>query len=66
MAPRLRPERLAIGTALLGLGVLGTLGTLDRVDMLGALRTWWPSILVLWGCAELYDTAIDRSRGGPS
>lgn len=66
MAPRLKPEGLAIGAALLGLGLLGTLASLDRIDMLGALRTWWPSILVLWGCAELYDTAIDRSRRGPS
>lgn len=66
MAPRLKPEALAIGAALLGLGLLGTLASLDRVDMLAALRTWWPSILVLWGCAELYDTAIDRSRRGPS
>ena len=66
MAPRVRPESLAVGTGLLGLGILGTLATLDRVDMLGALRTWWPSILVLWGSAELYDTAVARSRRGPS
>jgi hypothetical protein len=55
-----------VGAGLLGLGVLGALDSLDRIDMLGALRTWWPSILVVWGCGELYDTAVARSRRGPS
>ena len=34
---------------------------LGQVDLLYALRTWWPLTLVLWGGLELVDLAIRRA-----
>jgi len=66
MAASFSIERIVIGFALLGLGVLWLLANMGRVDLLSALRTWWPLILVLWGGLELV-AAFSRPearRGG--
>jgi hypothetical protein len=43
------------------LGVLWTLSNLGRIEILPALRTWWPLSLALWGVLELADLAVRRS-----
>ncbi|PYQ04651.1 MAG: hypothetical protein DMF82_10160 [Acidobacteria bacterium] len=66
MAAPFSIERTVIGFALLGLGVLWLLANAGRVDLLSALRTWWPLLLVLWGALELV-AALSRKparRGG--
>ncbi len=60
--PVFSPEGLTLGASLVALGVLWTLSNLGRVELLGALRTWWPLSLVLWGVLELVDLTIRRSR----
>ena len=66
MATGFSIERVVIGFALLGLGVLWMLANAGRVDLLSALRTWWPMLLVLWGALELAQTLLGRPtrRGG--
>ncbi len=56
-------ERVVLGFALLALGVLWLLANAGRLDLLGTLRTWWPSLLVLWGGLELAQSLVVRSRG---
>ena len=55
------PEGLTFGVCLVALGVLWTLSNMGRLDLLSALRTWWPLALVLWGVLELVDLAVRRS-----
>jgi hypothetical protein len=55
-ARRFRPEGVAFGVGLLGLGVLATLANLGYVDLLRSVRLSWPLVLVIWGAAELYQT----------
>jgi hypothetical protein len=62
MPPKLKPEPLVVGVSLIALGALWTLGNLGRLDMLSTVRTWWPSILVIWGLLELYDSVFLRAR----
>ena len=62
MAASFSIERVVLGSALLGLGVVWMLANSGRVDLLSTLRTWWPSLLVLWGGLELAQ-ALVRSRG---
>ena len=66
MAASFSIERIVIGFALLGLGVLWLLANAGRVDLLSALRTWWPLLLVLWGGLELAAALSRREarRGG--
>jgi hypothetical protein len=67
MATPFSIERVVIGFALLGLGVLWLLANAGRLDLLSALRTWWPLLLVLWGSLELaaaFSRRGVRSRGG--
>ena len=66
MAASFSIERIVIGFALLGLGVLWLLANMGRVDLLSALRTWWPLLLVLWGGLELVAAFSRREarRGG--
>jgi hypothetical protein len=61
--PRLKPESLAIGLSLVALGFLWILSNLDRVDMLPVVRTWWPSVLIVWGLLELLNSATSRDDG---
>ena len=66
MATPFNIERIVLGFGLLGLGVLWLLANAGRVDLLSALRTWWPLLLVLWGALELV-AALSRKparRGG--
>ncbi len=51
-----KPEGIALGAGLLGLGILATLANLGYVDLLRSVRLGWPLVLVLWGAAELYKT----------
>jgi hypothetical protein len=64
MARAFKPEGIAFGLALVALGTAWTLANLGRVDLLRALRTWWPLALVLWGVLELVATAQYRRRTG--
>jgi hypothetical protein len=66
MATAFSIERIVIGFALVGLGVLWLLANAGRVDLLSALRTWWPLLLVLWGGLELAQALLGRParRGG--
>jgi hypothetical protein len=66
MAASFSIERIVIGFALLGLGVLWLLANAGRIDLLSALRTWWPLLLVLWGGLELVAAFSRREarRGG--
>lgn len=60
------PEGVTLGVSLVALGVLGTLANLGRVELLPALRTFWPLALVLWGVLELADLWLRRSSSGRS
>ena len=66
---RLKPDSLALGLALVALGVIWTLGNLGHLDTLSTIRTWWPMALIVWGVLELYETlaprAADESPDGP-
>jgi hypothetical protein len=66
MAASFSIERIVIGFALLGLGVLWLLANAGRIDLLSSLRTWWPVLLVLWGGLELVAAFSRREarRGG--
>ena len=66
MAAPFSIERIVIGFLLLGLGVLWLLANAGRVDLLSALRMWWPLLLVLWGALELVAALSRRGvhRGG--
>jgi len=55
---RISVERLVIGFCLVATGALWTLANLGRVDLLGALHTWWPLSLVIWGLLELVNTLV--------
>lgn len=60
MARAPRPEDLTLGLALVALGVLWILANLGRIDLLHAVRTWWPATLVVWGGLELANTLSHR------
>lgn len=60
MAAAFRPERLVLGLGLASLGVLWMLSNFGRLDLLAALRTWWPLALVLWGALELLNGFVSR------
>jgi len=66
MAASFSVERVVLGFALLALGVLWMLANAGRLDLLSTLRTWWPSLLVLWGALELAVALLWRParRGG--
>jgi hypothetical protein len=58
------PEGATLGVGLIAIGVAWTLANLGRVDLLQALRTWWPLLLVLWGGLELGDLIARRASRG--
>ena len=62
MLPRFNPERFVVGTGLMALGTLGLLSKLGWFDFLTVVRTWWPSIFMVWGAAELYNTFAERAE----
>lgn len=49
----LKVDRLVMALGLIGLGVLMMLANFDRLDLLQALRIFWPALLILWGALEL-------------
>lgn len=53
MLSSLKVERVVIGLGLVGMGVLWTLANFDRVDLLVALRRFWPTLLIVWGLLEM-------------
>lgn len=63
MAPSFKPETLVLGIALIVVGTLWTLANLGSIDLLSALRRWWPATLILWGSLELYRSYADRRPG---
>lgn len=63
--PRLKPESLVIGLCLVTLGSLWILSNLGRIEMLPVVRTWWPSVLILWGLLELLDSFASRGDATP-
>ena len=54
----LRVERLVIGLSLIAIGVAWVVANLGYIDLLRALRTWWPASLIVWGVLELYNTLV--------
>jgi hypothetical protein len=58
----LRPEGLAVGLCLVGLGVLWLLANLGALELLPTLRRFWPLSLVLWGALELLNTRLISAR----
>jgi hypothetical protein len=64
VTPHFSPERIVVGASLIGIGVLDILSRMGRVEFLTALRTWWPTTLILWGAAELIRTLAART-GSP-
>ena len=59
-----RPDRLVIGAALIGLGVLYLLELADALDAGQVVRDWWPVILIALGAAQLIERP--RSIAGPT
>ena len=49
----LKVDRIVMALGLIGLGILMMLANLDRIDLLRALRIFWPALLILWGALEL-------------
>ena len=56
----LKVDRIVVGLGLIGLGVLWMLANMERLDLLRALRLFWPALLILWGVLEL---AVAFARG---
>ena len=54
-------EKLVLGLALVGLGVVWTLGNLGKLDVLDTLHRWWPLLLVVWGALEIVVSVSRRS-----
>lgn len=65
MKGTLRVDALVFGASLIALGILWTLSNLGRLDLLPALRRWWPLVLVVWGALELGVTLSDPARRRP-
>jgi hypothetical protein len=55
------PERIVVGVGLIGIGALDILARMGRLEFLTALRTWWPTTLIVWGAAELIRTLSART-----
>jgi hypothetical protein len=59
--PAFSPEGVTLGIGLIAIGLLWTLSNFGHVNLLLALRTWWPLLLILWGGLELVDLGIRRA-----
>lgn len=59
-ASRFKPEGIALGLGCLGFGALALLSNLGYLELLGALRIFWPALLVVWGLLELINTLSAR------
>jgi hypothetical protein len=60
----LKVDRIVVGLGLIGLGVLWLLGNMERLDLLRALRLFWPALLIVWGALELAVAFARRSSEG--
>jgi hypothetical protein len=54
-------ERIVVGLALVGLGLVWTLGNLGKLDVLETLHRWWPLLLIVWGSLEVVVAVSRRS-----
>ena len=54
----LKVERIVIGLSLMAVGLAWVVANLGGLDLLRALRTWWPLSLIVWGVLELYNTLV--------
>jgi hypothetical protein len=57
-----KPDVVAVALGLIALGVLWLLANLGRLDLITTVRTWWPSVLIVWGVLELVKSIA--ARGG--
>ncbi len=57
----LKVDRIVMALGLIGLGILMMLANLDRIDLLHALRIFWPALLILWGALELVVSLARRT-----
>jgi LiaF transmembrane domain len=57
-----KPDVVAVALGLITLGVLWLLANLGRLDLITTVRTWWPSVLIVWGVLELVKSI--SARGG--
>jgi hypothetical protein len=64
MLSSLKVDRVVFALGLIGVGVLWTLANFDRIDLLVALRRFWPSLLIVWGVLELAVSFARRSAEG--
>jgi hypothetical protein len=64
MLSSLQVERVVMGLGLVGLGILWTLANFERLDLLSALRRFWPMLLIVWGALELAVSFARRSSRG--
>ena len=64
MLSSLKVERVVMGLGLVGLGILWTLANFERLDLLSALRRFWPMLLIVWGALELAVSFARRSSRG--
>ena len=62
MAGSVDTERVVLGLGCIGVGGLWLLANLGWVDLLTTLRRFWPSLLVIWGGLELYNSAVQARR----
>ena len=58
----LKVESFVLGFCLLSVGILWTLANLGELELLKTLRTWWPTSLVVWGLAELFNSLVAAAR----
>ncbi len=61
--PTLKPESLVIGLCLVAMGFLWMLSNFGRLELLPVVRTWWPSVLIVWGLLELWNSFTSRAEG---
>lgn len=66
MDPRFRPETLALGLALVALGVVTLLANFGRLEFLETVHTYWPLSLVVWGGLEVAASLRSRLSGRSS
>jgi hypothetical protein len=66
MLSSLKVERVVLGLGLMGVGVLWMLANFDRVELLTALRRFWPALLIVWGALELAVSFARRPSQGVS
>ena len=64
MLSSLKVDRVVVALGLIGFGVLSMLANADRLDLLRALRLFWPALLIVWGVLELAVMFLRRATEG--